>query len=476
MADLALDGLEAACFAVEGRAFSVVEVRRRMGAGLTGAHAAVVLHAEPALRVYLSLLHDWNGRLVTQGNGGFVGEGEGAPHRNGFQAEALATGFAVAMSNGGHDAGAASLAHFARDPNKLLDFAHRGIHHTVLVARQVATAVYGCEPAFRYYQGCSKGGRQELMAAQRYPGDFHGIVAGCPVLDFVNTQLWGVYTAQALDGAGVDDAVMAAITGSILGRFADHNGGDPLIIDPLATQIDVFRDLPVGDDEACAGGGRWITRAQAEALARVYAPADLGGRGSFTGQPVGAEPAGSFLPGDPVASGWSGWFYEADGGLFAGAAGGVRATFGEAFLREILGHPGTWRDFDFSPPALARADEASALLDATQTDLSPFVDGGGKLLIYHGAADAANNPARTAAYVDAVRQEMGARADDFLRFYLQPGVFHCWGGYGPDSSDFLGAMVAWVERGEVPATLIASYGQGGREGRPLAPYPVGAYE
>ncbi len=470
-----LQALRGQTLIIEDREFRVVALTSREPSGMTPAFHLLEIRAQPALRVDLALPPEWNGRLYTNGNAGFAGEPVDSPLRDVTRAIALSRGFAVVGSNTGHDEAVDPIASFGNDREKLLDYAHRAVHQSVLVAKALLPRIYGQNAAFTYFEGCSTGGRQALMAAQRYPGDFDGIISGCPVLDLTGNQLWAVYTGQWLAGKNIGAREMRVVAAVVNRRFGAKEGREPELIDrPIAADFDLMRDVPICED--CAGRNDCLSRKQAEAIAAVYKEASLGRRRTFPGLPIGAEAIGVSQPGFAPASGWEGWFYPSPDGFFAGAPDGVRVSFAESFLHGMLGYRGSWRDFDFSDAALEGLDELSALVDATNPDLSAFANEGGKLLLYHGLADAAINPARTVAYFEAVKSRMGDAVDNFARFYLPPGMFHCFGGYGPDRFDMLSALVQWVEHGEAPHTIIATQvldpanPQRVRR-RPLCPYP-----
>ncbi len=361
----------------------------------------------------------------------------------------------VAGSNTGHDDNVDILGSFASDPDKLLDYAHRAVHQSAAVAKALLEEIYGNAPAYSYFEGCSTGGRQAIMAAQRYPEDFDGIICGAPVLDFTSSQLWGVRTGQILEGTGINHAQMRIVAKALRDKcIAENQMEDGLIVDALHLDFDVMRDVPISEAGEAADS---LTPAQAQAFAAIYAPADVGTGRPFPGMPFGAEFVGAMMPGLDPASGWAGWFYRWDAGFFKGADAGVRATFGETFLHYFLGYTGGWREFDFSPAALSGLAEISALMDAVDPNLAPFASSNAKLIMYHGLADAALNPARAAAYFEDVRATMGvAKVDEFARLYMVPGMFHCFGGYGPSLFDMLTPLVNWVENGAAPESIPAA--------------------
>jgi len=467
---------------IEGRDFRVESVTAREAAGITPAFRLLEIRAQPALRVDLALPAEWNGRLYMNGNGGFAGEPVDSPLRDLSRASALFQGYAVVGSNTGHDEAVDPLASFGGDREKLIDYAYRAVHQSVVVAKVLLPLIYGRGPEFTYFEGCSTGGRQGLMAAQRYPEDFDGIIAGCPVLDLTGSQLWGIRTGQWLADKGIGAPQMKIIASVVNHRFGAKEGRNPeLIDDPLGADFDPLRDLPICEDgsnrEHSSGGNSCLTRQQAEAIACVYRETTLGRGRTFPGLPIGAEATGAGQPGFAPLSGWEGWFYPSPDGFFAGAPHGVRVSFAESFLQGMLGYRGHWKDFDFSDRVLQGLEALSVLIDAVDPDLSRFARAGGKLILYHGLADAAVNPARTIAYFESVKSRMGDTVDGFARFFTPPGMFHCFGGYGPDRFDMLSSLVKWVEQDMAPEMILASQVPDPTTPqetlqRPLYPYPA----
>src|SRR5499427_3176997 len=156
-------------------------------------HCRVTGTIAPEIHFEVNLPAAWNRRFYMSGNGGFAGETSDSPPRAMVRAAALRQGFVTATTNTGHDATKEPLASFAVDPQKLADYAFRAVHLTAVTAKAIATRYYDRQIAYSYWDGCSTGGRQGLMSAQRFPGDFDGIVAGAPVLAFVDAltqSLW----------------------------------------------------------------------------------------------------------------------------------------------------------------------------------------------------------------------------------------------------------------------------------------------
>jgi Tannase and feruloyl esterase len=153
----------------------------------------------PEVRFELSLPAQWNGRLYMFGNGGYAGEALDAAARVGIRNAALQRGFAVVQTNTGHDATVEPLGTFAVDSQKLLDYAYRAVHVTAMTAKRIIATYYGQQVRRSYFNGCSTGGRQGLMSAQRFPEDFDGILVGAPVLDLTGTMVSYAWNQKQLN-------------------------------------------------------------------------------------------------------------------------------------------------------------------------------------------------------------------------------------------------------------------------------------
>ena len=418
----------------------------------------------PEVRFEVSLPRAWNGRLYMFGNGGFAGENLSAPGRVVRRDAALAKGFAVVSTNTGHDAAREPLATFAASPQKLIDYAYRAVHVSALTAKQLARTYYGSAPERSYFDGCSTGGRQGLISAQRFPDDFDGIIVGAPVLDFSGTMLYYARVNQALRSAPALHEKMALVATKVYEKCdAGDGAADGLIGDPRACRFDPATDLTRCAADAPAAG--CLTASELSALQAVYSDISVDGTLRFRGLPVGAEVTQA---GTPPRSGWDPWIVRADG----------QPTISWLFMETFFKHmatPGREIDWTTVEPGKS-ADQLrniSTLLDATDPDLKSFRARGGKILMYFGWADPALNPLMGVTYYERVREAMGPTTPDFFRLFMMPGVFHCAGGPGPDRANLMTTLVRWVEQGTAPDRIVATKRQADKEtrSRPLCPYP-----
>src|SRR5690606_16298376 len=120
-------------------------------------------------------LENWNGKLLAVGNGGWAGSIQGY----GDMQDALRRGYTTVATDTGHSAADGPNGMFALGhPEKVVDFAYRAVHDMTVKSKRLIDVFYDEPLEYSYFKGCSTGGRQAVMAAQRFPGDFDGIIAG----------------------------------------------------------------------------------------------------------------------------------------------------------------------------------------------------------------------------------------------------------------------------------------------------------
>lgn len=421
----------------------------------------------PEVRFELLLPAVWNGRLYMFGNGGYAGEPLESTGRANTARLAAARGFAVVQTNTGHDAAVEPLGTFAASPQKVLDYAYRAVHVTALTAKTIVKAYYDGELRHSYFDGCSTGGRQGLMSAQRFPEDFDGIVAGAPVLDFAGTMIGYGAIQRALKAAPIAPAKLKLIADAVYAKCDASDGvADGLIDDPRKCGFESSRDLP-----RCANdvdGPACFTTAQIKALDAVRAGVQKGGASLVPGWPVGAEVGAGNLP-----SAWTPWF------VSTGAQPPIQASFGETFFKNLaFGRQMPsydWTTFDVEAD-LDKLQWIRSVLNATNHDLSRFRARGGKMISYFGWADPALNPLMGVNYYESVTKQLGPSTPDFYRLFMVPGMFHCSGGIGTSTFDAVTPLIEWVEKGTAPASITGARIVDGKavRTRPLCPYPATA--
>ncbi len=409
----------------------------------------------------------WNRRFTMGGGGGFAGS------LSNQAADVVNAGYATASTDTGHQAEGIQAAWALHNVERQVNYGYLGVHRTAEVAKAVIRAYYGEDAAYSYFVGCSNGGRQALMEAQRFPQDFDGIVSGAPALDFVNIAASFVTHAAAtfpqpanLKASAVSPSDLALVAAAALESCDGKDGVTDGVIDQPATCA-----LPLDRVKACPGdvaAADCLTTTARKAIARIYAPVTGPSGEIYPGQPVGGE---------ADAGGWQAWITGVDPRLSAGTGGKVpslRFAFGTEFFKYfVYGNP-SW-DYTTFDVTNWQADTAAVgkILNADNDDLSGFKNRKGKLILWHGWGDPALNAHSTINYHEKVRKR-DPDAGDYARLCLMPGVLHCGSGAGPDSVDWMAAIAAWTEKGTAPERLIAT--KKGAEGavvrtRPLCVYP-----
>jgi len=318
-------------------------------------------------------------------------------------------------------------------------------------AKAVVNAFYGSAPKYSYWNGCSAGGRQALKEAQMFPGDFDGIIAGAPGLDWSGRSAQAVKVAQALqkEEARLTPAKQQVLHAAVLQACDALDGTkDGLIENPVACKFDPkVVECPTGDGPGC------LTSAQVATARLLYAPTVVGKR-ELAGLAYGSE------------LGWT------DQGWSASA----RAT-GLDHYRFVVFKDPAWEIDRFNHATdIARIDEGeSASPNASDPNLKAFFDRGGKLLQYHGWADPQISPLNSVTYFKRVVAALGGqpKIDSSYRLFMAPGMAHCGGGEGPNDFDKVAPIEAWVETGKAPGSIVASHSTAGKvdRTRPLCPYP-----
>jgi feruloyl esterase len=432
-------------------------------------HCEVRAVIAPQVNIRVQLPEAWNGRFYMAGNGGLAGEPvdeRGGPAGD-PTAVALSRGFATAVTDTGHDRRVAPDASFADDPQLLIDYAYRAVHETAALGKALALDYYAA-PGIRasYWEGCSTGGRQALMSAQRFPEDFDGVIAGAPISDYTGTLMTTFWTTDRAERAELSDAQLQMIAGAYDAACDDYDGlADGVVanFEGCAFEPD---DLPVCEGNTPSDD--CVTAEQIELLNEIVVGPMANGEHLHAGLPIATMKA---LPGQ--RSPWFGWWVPAT----EGQTPLNLAIHGSSMEHMVFQPPRPgydWRSFDFATdPALL--GDLSALIDATDPNLDALRDRGGKVLMYHGTADPALVIGMSIDYRNAVVDRYGEEASrDFYRLYALPGMHHCRGGYGPDTVDYLDAIVQWVEAGRAPDGLVARQVAEGQtlRSRPFCEYPT----
>ncbi|MDA2935239.1 tannase/feruloyl esterase family alpha/beta hydrolase [Acidobacteria bacterium AH-259-D05] len=447
--------------------------------------------------VQLPVPANWNGRFVNWGDGGKDGDLDFSNHR-------VAQGYAVANSNTGHDNGSEPGASFGFNNRQgEIDFGYRAVHLTVNTAKRLIKAYYSRGPEYSYHEGCSTGGRQGLIEAQRFPYDFDGIVAGAPVNYYQELNITHVWTLQQLfrdnfagnlafdtDGDGSFDSLRKAeiLKEAVLAK-CDANDGitDGVIDDPLACHFNPELDLASNRCEGDINGDDCFTTAQIETIKDIYSGSyDSKGVSIFKGKALGSEstwpsniiphagnsnfPALMALSGDHINY----LFYETDPGI------AVPDLTKLSYVPEKTGAlpEWAWWEINIDDFTAGKGDFMKWITNAEDPDLRRFlIKNGGKLILYHGWSDGGAHPEPTLDYYkEVVDTTFGGdirRARNSARLFMAPGMAHCGGGPGPNDWDRLAPLVEWVENGKAPDFVIATHSTNGvvDNERPICAYP-----
>ncbi|KAF2769396.1 tannase and feruloyl esterase [Teratosphaeria nubilosa] len=422
----------------------------------------------------------WNERYLGIGGGGYVaGMLDQMPH-------GVALGYAVAATDGGHslfgdpakmstDSGSWSLLSPGNaDWVRIQNFASRGTGDLPKIAKEVIRGFYGRAPRRAYWNGCSTGGRQGLMSAQRFPTDYDGIVAFAPAINWANfvvAELWPQVMMKKI-GYYPPSCELDALQQAAVSQCDALDGvQDGLIAAPGLCDFDAT--TATGNPYDCDGFKREISAEAAEVANAIW-------RG-------------------PYRNGKRGWYgntHETPASIpFFGPLAGIAVTSCDAENRNCKPSPFpisadyvknfVMKDPDFDVTSMTEEDfwrvlgksrrEFGSILGTDDPDLSEFKAAGGKMISWHGLADQLIPPNGTVEYYERVRA-LDSEVRDFYRYFEAPGVYHCFGGPGAIPAGALDAVVKWVEEGIPPESLLATSSAPGSpsgevSGRLLCPYP-----
>jgi feruloyl esterase len=414
------------------------------------AHCRVAAVLKPSSDSHIEMevwlpAEDWNGKFQAVGNGGWAGTISYSA-----MASALQEGYATASTDTGHK-GANALFGIGH-PEKVVDYAYRAVHETTVQSKTIIAAFYGKQARFSYWNGCSTGGRQGLMSAQRYPEDFDAIVAGAPANfhSHLHASDLAVSVPILLDKASsVSRTQLAMLHRAVIASCDEIDGvKDGILTDPRQCHFDPSDLLcRAGSNDIC------LTPSQLTAIQSIYAPSRMRtGEVIFPGKALGSE------------LGWR---------TFSGSTPPAVAL--GTFYLTYQDPDWDWRTFDADRDTVL-ADQKTGFINAIQPDLTAFKARGGKLLLYHGWNDTSIAPENTVNYYSSVLAKMGADQGDWVRLFMVPGMGHCRGGEGPSQANFFSAMERWRESGTPPDHITAYRVSGNSVNmtRPLCPYPQDA--
>ena len=392
---------------------------------------------------------NWNGNFLANGNGGWTGTITPATLADGLRA-----GYVSAMTDTGHEGGSAAFA--LGHPEKVIDFGYRAVHEMAVIGKALVQARYESPVRKSYWDGCSAGGRQGLKAAQMYPADFDGIVAGAPAIQFTGRAAQAIWIGQqthkdadsalpAAKFAVVHEAVLAAC--DTLDKVKDG-----VLENPRACKFDPKTIQCAGADAPTC-----LTAAQVDTVNKIYSDVKNPRTGEvyFPGHEPGSE---------------MGWNTMAGANPF-----GVAIDMFRYVVKQDANFDYKTLNFDAD---MTSALKIGSVIDGLDTNLKPFYDRGGKIIQYHGWADPQISSRSSVTYYEGVAKANGgvSKVQANHRLFMVPGMAHCGGGDGTSTFDMLSALTQWVEQNKAPASIASSKVANGQtvRTRPLCAYPATA--
>jgi len=448
------------CQILAGRTIAgAVIAEAKLQPAAAGAACIVDGALHETLRFRISLPPDWNGRLLYVGGGGW----NGSISPLAFAPAPERAGYAIVASDSGHSANGIDASWALGNPQAQMEFAFLSVHSVAEAAKAIVQDFYGNRPHHSYFEGCSNGGREGLVAASRFPSDFDGVIARAPA------NYWsGLFTSFLRHGQRQLSTPEAAL-GPEQARLVEQTAlrqcdaldglADGIIANPAACRLRL-------EEAQCTSGNsaQCLTGEQIETARAFY---------SELRSPDGKLLYPGWAPGGE-GQGWPVWLTGA--GTGAGQRG-AQSLFGEGFYKYwVLADPNA----DMMQVEPKRHGAALALADTLLTaspDLRTFFGRGNKLILWHGTADWAITYRASVRYFDEVSQAVGGdeRRDAAMEFFLAPGVQHCAGGSGADTADLLTPLQRWVESGDRPSGLVAQKREQSGQvslARPLCRYPA----
>ncbi len=383
----------------------------------------------------------WNGKFVGIGNGIWAGQLSYSQ-----LGDPLKRGYAVATTDTGHTGNGLTAEWAIGHPEKLVDFGYRAVHEMVVTAKRAIEAYYGSGPQKSYWNSCSTGGRQGLMAAARYPEDFDAISSMAPanpMTDLMTQSMWAGWQPNRAPGAKVSVAKMATVHRAAVA---------------MCDRLDGLEDGIIGRPDACGfdpgalqctelDGDNCLTTPEIETVRAIYR-----GPPGLPGWPVGSEMQLAALTQGPQPFPVALTYYS-------------MLVFGD--------RPGwDWKSFDYQRDAQIGREYGASILDVPAGGLAAYFARGGKLLLSHGWTDGLIPATNALRFHDALLPTLSAQqARSQYRLFMVPGMDHCSGGEGASVFDTLGTLDAWATTGTAPERIVATRPTvaGGPPGAPAGP-------
>ncbi|MCE7797148.1 tannase/feruloyl esterase family alpha/beta hydrolase [Sphingobium sufflavum] len=414
------------------------------------------------LEVWLPTASEWSGRLMGVGNGGLAGSISYIDLASTVQA-----GMVGAATDTGHSGIPTDSGWAKGHPERVRDYGWRAMHLTTVAAKQLIRNFYGRDAAQAYFASCSNGGRMGLMEASRFPDDYDGILAGAPASKATSLIMAHIWLAQVqkASGAAIRPDQVKLLQQEVLAQCDGIDGRkDGLVDDPRLCRFDTAK-IACGTNASA----QCFSPPQIDALKKIHAgPVDATGRRIAYGFPATGAETGIPVP-------FFGW----EGAIAKGRANvPIQSAFPDVMLNLPPQPIASDDDFDFNRDPARVTAALSAEVDPNP-NLTRFFARGGKLVMWHGWADATIPPQYTLSFHEQVLKASGPKAKTQMRLFMMPGVQHCFGGPGAATFGQIGAppkedtaernittaLIDWVEKERAPQTLVGRLGMA-MPGRP----------
>jgi hypothetical protein len=441
----------------------------QVSTGTTGgvSYCLVRLQVKPAINIWVGLPMGgrWNGRLQSEGGGGYAGA-VGVPNGS------IAAGYVGVQTDTGHTGGSGTfgcvnncVGNNAGNPGSpdvqlQTDFAYRSEHLMAVLGKQLAQAFYGQQPVYSYWNGCSTGGRQGLRMAQQFPHDYNGILAGAPAVHWDRFQAYQIWPQMVMlrdTGGPISNAKQTLATNRAIAACDALDGVvDGVLTDPRQCTYNPALDPTITMASCTSTNNTCLTPAEAGAIQKIW-----GGAMNTRGKQL--------------------WFGVERGAALNGLAGTNPFAISVAQPQYWVYFDPTWdwhtlNYSNYEAFFKKTMQMVNPMMASEVPDLSAFRNAGGKVISWHGFADQLIMSQGTIEYYDSVVSFLGGgygQTQQFYRLFMAPGVGHCGGNVGPQPQNLFGAVVNWVENGVAPDTILASRVVSGvTQTRPLCPYPA----
>lgn len=439
----------------------------------------------------VNLPGNWNNKAMQFGGGGLNGSLvtglNNVPLAAPGTATPLARGYVTLGSDSGHKGQGGFDGRFMVNDEMLLNYGHQSIKKTHDAAMAIIRKRYGAPPQRFYFAGASQGGHEALDAAARYPADYDGVIANYPAYNVTLLHLGSLNVGKAIYANGGAGWLNAAKTRLIVDKVYEAcdtvalDGARDGIISNIAGCNATFNIATVRQEAPaglrCPGGldtgNTCLSDAQIAAVERITSPYDAG-------IPVAGMqvfPRWALLEGSTFAGGST--FGAGNQPSASGAGDALLYSAGAATTRYAITRNPALDPLGFDPAT--RPDDVkrvAAAIDVTNQSLNAFREKGGKVIMTHGTADDFITPYNSIAYYQRQQdQYTQSQLDEFLRFYVIPGLSHGFGNFNA-GYDSIGMLENWVEKNQAPGTVVATDNNSGANGtpaskgtRPMCVYP-----